>query len=341
MAEIDKNVRAASHSGVYHGPMSAGAETGSVLARFSTGSVPTDRRVEDWEAYHASTLVGLRTVHAVGARFRAQTSTLELPRMRIAKVTGSPHTVRRESAEIAAHPVSGALVYLPLQGTSTFAHRSGRFEIGPARGVVLSGDTSFSRALSTGVDEIVVRLPRESLRQLTGAVSWRRPTLLDIGDGSPHDTAGREFTHIADALATRGLRGGSRLDERMLDLLATLLTDAPGDVGTLDEAQAVIAEHHRDPGLTASRIARLVGLSERHLSRLFAEAGHSVPQTVLSVRLETARDLLADPAAQEMSMAEVAAASGFRSQAQFSRSYRQRFGSSPLRHRKALVRGLT
>ncbi len=317
--------------------MSAGAETGSVLARFSTGSVPAHQRVEGWEAYHASTLVGLRTEHAVGARFRAQTSTLELPRMRIARVTGSPHTVRRESADIAAHPVSGALVYLPLTGSSRFSHRFGRLEIGPGRGVVLSGDTSFTRELSTGVDEIVVRLPRESLLELTGAASWRRPTPLVTGHGSPRDAAGREFAHIADALAARGLRGGSRLDERMLDLLATLLTDATGDAGALDEARALISEHHRDPGLTASRIARRVGLSERHLSRLFAEAGHSVPQTVLTYRLETARDLLADPRAQEMSMAEVAAASGFRSQAQFSRSYRQRFGSSPLRDRKALV----
>ncbi|RAC91326.1 AraC family transcriptional regulator, partial [Burkholderia multivorans] len=99
------------------------------------------------------------------------------------------------------------------------------------------------------------------------------------GHGSPRDAAGREFAHIADALAARGLRGGSRLDERMLDLLATLLTDATGDAGALDEARALISEHHRDPGLTASRIARRVGLSERHLSRLFAEAGHSVPQT--------------------------------------------------------------
>lgn len=341
MAEIDKNVRAASHSGVYHGPMSARGESqsaGSGFARFSTGSVPSERRVGDWEAYHAARLVGLRTGHAEGARFRAETATLDLPRMRIAAVTGSPHTVRRESADIAAHPVSGALVYLPLQGKSTFAHRRGRIDLGPERGLVLSGDTAFTRDLVDGVDEIVVRLPRASVETLTGTSAWRRPTPLDIAAGSAQAAAGREFARIGRALAVRGLPGGDRLDERMLELLSTLIAGTTGSIEAVDDALALIAEHHRDPALSASWIARLVGISERQLSRVFADAGHSVPQAVASARFETAQALLSDPEMTGLSMAEVAAASGFRSQAQFSRSYRQRFGISPLRHRKALGR---
>lgn len=306
------------------------------LARFATGSVPSHRRVSGWEDYHASTLVGLRTAHAGGARFRAETSTLDLADMRIARVTGSEHSVRREASDIAAHPVSGALVYVPLAGLSTFVHRSGGFDLGPGRGVVCSGDTAFARDLIGGVDEIVVRLPRTTVEELTGAPTWTRPTVLDLDRSPAARASGHDFAEVADGLIGRGLRAGSGLHDRLLDLLGTMLSGLSGSVDIVDDVLAAIADHHREPDLSAGRIARLTGVSERHLSRILAEAGHSLPQAVAAARLETARSILADPDRAGASIAEVAVESGFRSQAKLSRSYAARFGITPLKHRRQM-----
>lgn len=304
---------------------------------FSTDSVPPSRRVADWETHHATTLVGLRTRLGAGTQLRAQTSTLRLPRVRVAKVSGSPHSVRRTAEDVALHPVSGVVVYVPLQGMNDFTHRTGSLTIGPGRGLVTDGDTAYSRDFRQGVSELVVQLSREALPQLTGADAVRRPTPLDLDLNDPGNTAVREFMQLADGALDRGLRRGERLEARLLDLLAGVLERPLTEPGCAQEALAVIADSHRDPELNASRLAQIVGVSERQLSRLFSDTGQSVPQTILDARLTTANRMLADRAWSQAPMAEIAVSCGFRSQAQLSRSYRSRFGIGPLRHRKQLL----
>lgn len=304
---------------------------------FSTESVPPSRRVSDWETHHAAALVGLRTRLGKGSRLSARTSTLHLPRLRIAKVNASPHSVRRTAEDIALHPVSGVIVYLPLQGVNNFAHRNGSITIGPGRGLVCDGDTIFSRDFAHGVSELVIQLPRETLAQLTDAKSVRRAVPLNFEDNDQLHNATRDFIRLADGALDRGVRQGGKLETRLLGLLTRALEEPMADRSHLQEALDEIAESHADPGLSATSLAQLIGVSERQLSRLFSASGQSIPQTVLDTRLASARRMLADPAWAEAPMAEIASSSGFGSQSQFSRSYRARFGSSPLRHRKQLL----
>ena len=304
---------------------------------FSTDSVPPSRRVAEWETHHASMLVGLRTRLGTGTQLRAQTSTLRLPRIRVAKVNGSPHSVRRTAEDVAAHPVSGVIVYIPLRGSNEFTHRTGSITVGPGRGLVCDGDTAFARTFPQGVSELVIQLPRETLSQLTDTASLRRPTPLYLDPDHPSNNAARELTQLASGALDRGLRHGQRLETRLLDLLTGIISRPLTDTGPIQEALAVISESHCDPKLNASRLAQFVGVSDRQLSRLFSATGRSVPQTILDARLTTARRTLADPAWATAPMAEIASTCGFGSPAQLSRGYRLRFGIGPLRHRKQLL----
>lgn len=69
--------------------------------------------------------------------------------------------------------------------------------------------------------------------------------------------------------------------------------------------------------------ASAAGISERHLSRVFAEAGTSVPRHILGHRLDVAHALLSreDPPRT----ADVAAWCGFSSAGYFSQTFRRRF----------------
>ncbi|MDN6605579.1 helix-turn-helix transcriptional regulator, partial [Brevibacterium sp.] len=147
----------------------------------------------------------------------------------------------------------------------------------------------------------------------------------------------RELTQMAAGALDRGLRQGQRLETRLLDLLSGVLSRPLANTGPMQEAMAVIAESHCDPGLNASRLAQFLGVSERQLSRLFSATGRSVPQTISDARLTTARRMLADPSRANAPMVEIASTCGFGSQAQLSRGYRRRFGIGPLRHRKQLL----
>nr|WP_245162001.1 helix-turn-helix domain-containing protein [Brevibacterium marinum] len=304
--------------------------------RFSTDTVPVGQKVEAWERHHATSLIGLRTQLHDPGRLRAETATLEWPQLRLAKVLASPHTVRREAEDIAAHPVSGLVAYVPLDGHSTFSHHSGNVDIGPGRLMLCDGDSRFSRDLSQGVNELVIHVPRDTLNGLTGLRSIRYAVAVDLELSPTLSSAAREFVALADSAFGWGCTG-STSENRILDLVTSLVADTVKGRDHLHEAMNAIADGHREPDLSAGVLAGRIGVSERHLSRLFAEVGHSVPQAVLAARLESAQSLLSDPESACIGMAEVAFRSGFRSQAQFSRSYRSRFGMAPLRHRRVLL----
>ncbi len=74
-------------------------------------------------------------------------------------------------------------------------------------------------------------------------------------------------------------------------------------------------------------------MSPRQLERLFARyLGRSPKRYYMEIRLERARNLLMQT---EMSVIEIALASGFASAAHFSKCYRATYGSTPYRHRGA------
>jgi transcriptional regulator GlxA family with amidase domain len=92
---------------------------------------------------------------------------------------------------------------------------------------------------------------------------------------------------------------------------------------------SVLAAVATDPGgdHSATALATRLGVSERHLGRLFARhAGTTPARYVESVRVAAARQLLAVGAA---TVAEVAAAVGFGSAETMRRAFRRTVGITP------------
>ena len=88
--------------------------------------------------------------------------------------------------------------------------------------------------------------------------------------------------------------------------------------------------------LMVEDLAEDVGLSRSHFSRAFLAATGQTPQEfIIGRRLCRARDLLTGSA---QSVAEVAAATGFSSQAHLSTAFKKRLGVSPARYREASLR---
>ena len=91
-------------------------------------------------------------------------------------------------------------------------------------------------------------------------------------------------------------------------------------------------ERHLENPLPLGEIAKGVGLSQRHLERLFkAHTGVTAVQYYLHSRLDRARGLVTQT---EMPLMSVAVACGFSSQEYFARAYRRHFGLQPSRDRR-------
>lgn len=312
------------------------------FTRFSTEGLPDSHRIPEWEVHNARALVGLAAKTDGGAPLRAAELNLVLPRLQLARVSGTPHRVERTEAHISAHPAQGIVAYFALQGSGTFYHRHGCETVAPGQGIVIDADQPFERGFAHGLTELALKVPRAAVMRVLGSPNLARPRLFDFRTGThdagPAAPAARLAGALGAALKGRAVTWDEFEDELIGLLGAVLAHDGTHDgAGHFRAALAVISARHADPALGAASIATALGVSDRQLSRVFAHEGTSVPGAVMDVRLEAASRLLMAPEHAALPMAEVAARTGFASQAQFSRSYRARFGLPPLRHRRELL----
>ncbi|MGD6756876.1 AraC family transcriptional regulator [Streptomyces sp. BH105] len=289
---------------------------------FSTLNLPEEQHIALWERHNAEALIGLRCRSLGERRLDATEINLQLPRVHVARVLGSPHIVERPQAVIRRSPSEAMACYLNLADDAFFYHDDGVHLLRSGQLIVCDADRPFVRGFSKGLEELAVKVPRTVWRDIGGPSTLQRPLVLDVGEGS---VEARTFA----GLAGRALRPGipDTVDEAtLLGLLGSLVTGRPPALASahLAIAKVYIDRHLADPGLSAARIARGVGISERHLSRVFSSGGSSVPQYLLGRRLELAHTILSGGGSA--TVAEAAVRCGFGSAAHFSHRFKERYG---------------
>jgi AraC-like DNA-binding protein len=324
---------------------------------FSTAGLPAAQRIERWESHNAAALIALDV--RTGGELDATETNLQLPLVRLARVSGSAHAVERSAAVIARSPADSVAVYLTLRGDAWFSSADGTRELHPGDALVCATDQPFARGFAHGLEELVVTVPCSAL----GHSPARQPTIIGFGAAAG---GVRQYARALARLTGRATGTGSAPppDERtVLDLTAVLVAGRNVAPATAHRAAAsvYIEEHLTDPGLSADRIAAAVGISERQLSRVFAANSSSVPRHILTRRLQLAyatllrnaanRDANRDadnnnadnrgadnggadnggaddggPGGTEATVADVAARCGFTSAAYFSHAFRRQFG---------------
>jgi AraC-like DNA-binding protein len=299
---------------------------------FSTAGLPAARRIELWEGHNAAALIGLSCHSAIP--LEATEVNVPLGRVQLARVTGSPHLVERSAAFIRRDPADAIAVYATLRGQAWFRDEDGTRELRPGQLLICDADRPFARGFARGLEELAIKVPREALPLVNGPLV-NGPLVTAFAPG--RDPYARALARLADR-ATRAEHPVAADEGAVIDLVAVLTAGrgAGRDAGSrADRATALraaaygfIEDHLADPGLGAARIAAAIGVSERHLSRVLAAGGMTVPRLVRSRRLELAYAMLARPADPSLapSVAEVAARCGFTSAAYFSHAFRARFG---------------
>ena len=107
--------------------------------------------------------------------------------------------------------------------------------------------------------------------------------------------------------------------------------DDPASGDPLVQRVLLVMQLHLDAPLTIARIARITGLDKRRVERRFrAVFGRSPLEIYTQMRLGQARYLLEHT---ERSVAAIAAECGFCDTSHLSRTFRQKYGVTPARHR--------
>lgn len=284
---------------------------------FSTAGLPTAQRVALWEEHNAHALIGVRCSMPGGSSLEATELNLQLDRVHLARVRGNAHVVERPAALVRRHPSDSIAVYMTLVGQAFFHHPDGILMLRPGQALICDADRPFVRGFSGGLEELAIKIPRAVFRELTGRSELPAPMVRELKDPT---------TRTLARLTARALHAPEPADEdTALDLLATVLGGRPPP--HLASAHAYIEAHLTEPALAAPRVAAAIGISERHLSRAFADAGPTFPQYVLGRRLDHARSLLTR--SPRVPIAEIARRCGFGTPSRFSQAFLSRFGLRP------------
>jgi acetamidase/formamidase/AraC-like DNA-binding protein len=132
--------------------------------------------------------------------------------------------------------------------------------------------------------------------------------------------------------------------QSLVDLLLTLAHKQPPPSSDSGNSAAQAAILHRicqtierrldDAELTPARVAQSEGISERYLQKLFEGVGDNFSHYIRERRLQRAWADLSNPVEAHHAISEIAYRYGFVDSAHFSRSFRQRFGTSPREFRQ-------
>lgn len=313
---------------------------GAKALRFSTDGIPSVNRVQLWEQHNAKALISL-DIHTMDEQpLQAAEINLHFPSLKFASVKGSAQVVERNEAFIRRHQMNSVAVFFALEGEAFFYHQGGFESLRPGQAVIYDVDRPFMRGFSRGLREMVLTIPHGDYLEITGGRPLTKPIVFDFREEQPANRRAFALARlVSDALSRPG--DAESTEAAALELLSViLLGDRSGTgAGHLAAAHCYIADHLGDIELSVAKVASVVGVSERHLARLFTETGTPPSAYILDRRLELARRLLTDQAEAPSSIAAVAHRCGFASQAYFARAYKARHAVTPSTERKAAQAG--
>ena len=297
-------------------------------ARFSTYELNDEQRSSRWEEWNRSALVGLNCHTPHGRGLRGEEVTLDLGELTLGHVQAERHHISRTAQTVDTSPTRSMVVYAILHGRTTFADSGGSWVVSAGDAVIVDADRPFERTFATSFAELAIKVPWQhaqearSLDQRSGARCVRTSGLAALRVR----TLGRHVVRSVQPAAF----DGETLNRVALDLVNDLtISEGVGD--RLAVGHMLIEQHLGDPTLSAPKLAGALEISERQLSRLFAETLSTFPKYLTERRLSRAAALLATPA--RLAISDIAAQCGFSSSAYFSRVFRDRFDVSPQQFR--------
>lgn len=305
--------------------MTTRIDTWPPLRGFTTTDLAPEAKVRLWERHNAESLVALSCDVPADRAFTALEVNAQLDHLHLAFVRGSRHVVERCASTVDAQPADSVAIYAALRGEGVFEQAGKRHLLRPGHLLVCDADQPFVRSFGRGLEELAVKVPRTSFENATGMTSLSAPLVLD--GRSTGQASARALVRMVGQ-AVKPANPVPADETAVLDLVSVLATgeQASPSLAHRTAAKAFIEDHLTDPALSAARVATATGVSERTLSRVFADAGTSVPRYILARRLHLARSLLSSYRAAQLRTADVAVRCGFTSTAYFAHTFKRQFG---------------
>ncbi len=290
---------------------------------WDTRQLPAGQRIEAWHDALSASLIHFDVDVPDPAVFQAVVRRRRFGDLSLIDCATTPSAGRRGRRELSMDPgLAGVLVV--SSGREYVSQGGHEIIVGPGDALVWDGDRPAEFQVLEPLRKRSLLLPRSQVIGLGGSVPVHVPA------GSPH---GRLLVGYLDMLS----RELAQLDEHAcaaagnaaLELLRAVVAPATADLRTtvLPQVRAFVDARLHDPDLAPPDIAAAHAISVRTLHTLFAATGETIGRYIRRRRLESARAELVGRTG--LPVAVIAARWGFRSNAQFSRSFKDAYGLTP------------
>lgn len=314
-------------------PVSSLADAAVPDASWSSQGLGRQDAIGQWQAWAASTIAPIDVSVSDTEGFAASWRSQSVGRLRFLHLIAPAQRVVHRGTSLGAGSArpSIQLVYARRGSLLTGVGR-GRFLVQPGEFVLLDNTRFYEMEMDSPHEAVDLMIPRSWIERWLPDpdAMLARPIAARSGWGAPLGSLIETMAEDIDA---------SPLPRPLLaEQIGALLALAAG----ISEAtpsrhrghltQRVLRRIERDfadPDLTSDLVARELGISKRYLQVLLAGSGTSFVKEVAAARLDRAQEMLADPRAKALQVAEVAFRCGFLDAGYFARQFRRRVGVTP------------
>ena len=298
---------------------------------FSTEELPASDRIDAWQ-WNAQQICGDCRIQLPKSSFHGSIEVRSVGGLRLTRFSTTPLSFWKWPLETATPDNRSCIVVTQIAGARRYLQNGASVLLKPGDSTVIDSGRPWSSSCGTDCTRLYLRVPRWMMenRMRTPEIPIARRICGSIGLGA---TLCRLSQSIFDEAERMRKEEGAAALDAYFEILAACIgcgttPDQPGPE-LHGRIQRFIDAHISEPTLGADEIAAAVGISVRHLHRLFSVTGSTLGDCIRSRRLEACRSDLANPRWRERTITEIAFSWGFNDSAHFSHSFRKQFGISP------------
>lgn len=297
---------------------------------FSTDLLPVSDRIDAWQ-WNAQQICGDCRVRFPKTSFHGSIETRNIIGLPLTRFSSSALCFWKWPLDGANALTRSCLVITQVAGCRRYSQAGRDVLLQPGDSILIDTALPWSSNCETNCIRLYLRVPRwmmESRLQICEI-----PIAQKIAGRTPlgANLSGLSQTLFDEATSMEADEIAGTLDS-YFEVLARCM-GGPELTGSenpelRDRILHFVAAHIAEPTLTPFLIADAMGVSVRHLHRVFSTSGNTLGDYIRTLRLEHCRKDLADARLRNRSITEIAFARGFCDAAHFSHSFRKRFGMS-------------
>ena len=308
---------------------------------FSTELLPASDRIDAWQ-WNAKQICGDCQIRLPKASFHGTIDIREVGGLRLTRFSSSPLSFSKWPSDFASQENRFCIVITQFAGVRRYEQNGTSVLLQPGDSTLIDSAHPWLSSCSTDCARLYLRVPRWIMENHLSRVEIPMAQRIN---GKGHD--GAALCRLSHSLYKEAVRMSEEEAAATLEAYFEVLNSclgrgthvAPRALELRRQIQRYIDAHISESSLDAVEIAGAVGISVRHLHRLFLVTGSTLGEHIRNRRLGGCRVDLANPRMREKTITEIAFFWGFSDSAHFSHTFRKEFGISPRAFRRRALAG--